>query len=143
VSSTLDTVSALPPPRIAPPVTEVNRPFWTGGSDGLLLIQFCESCERWVYPPTPDCPDCESSLEWKPVSGAGSVFTFTINRHQYHPDVPPPYIIAIVELAEQPGLRFTTDIVDCEPAAVAIGLPVQVSFEPAGDEAWAPVFRPA
>jgi uncharacterized OB-fold protein len=124
-------------------VNEVNRPFWTGGADGQLLIQFCASCQRWIYPPAPRCAECEGSLEWRPVSGAGTVFTFTVNRHQYHPDVPAPYVIAIVELAEQPGLRFTTNIVDCDPDAVEIGMPVQVTFEPAGDEAWAPVFRPA
>jgi uncharacterized OB-fold protein len=77
------------------------------------------------------------------VSGHGTVFTFTVNRHQYHPDVPPPYVIAIVELAEQPGLRFTTNIVDCDPDEVTIGMPVTVTFEPIDGALWVPVFRPA
>jgi uncharacterized OB-fold protein len=124
-------------------VNEVNRPFWTSGGAGRLLIQFCVSCQRWVYPPAARCADCEGPLEWRPVSGTGTVFTFTVNRHQYHPDVPAPYVIAIVELAEQPGLRFTTNIVDCDIDAMEIGMSVQVTFEPAGDDAWAPVFRPA
>jgi hypothetical protein len=77
------------------------------------------------------------------VSGRGTVFTFTVNRHAYNPAVPVPYVIAIVELEEQAGLRFITNIVGCDPEAVRIGLPVQVDFEPAGEAAWAPVFRPA
>ncbi len=125
-----------------PPVTDLNRPFWTGGADGQLRMQYCAECECWVYPPAAACPTCEGSLEWRPVSGRGTVFTFTVNRHQYHPDVPAPYVVAIVELAEQDGLRFTTNIVDVDPEAVAIGMPVQVTFEPAGEAAWAPVFRP-
>jgi uncharacterized protein len=78
----------------------------------------------------------------EPVSGRGTVFTFTINRHPYNPEVEVPYVIAIVQLEEQAGLRFTTNITGCEPGAVFIGMPVEVAFEPAGD-AWAPVFRPA
>ena len=69
------------------------------------------------------------------------MFTFTINRHQYHPDVPPPYAIAIVELAEQAGLRFTTNLVNCDFDAITIGMPVRVGFEPHG-EVFVPVFEP-
>jgi len=129
-----------PPPRIPPPITDANRAFWTGGASGELRIQYCQSCERWIYPPATGCPTCGSSVVDRPVSGKGTVFTFTINRHQYHPDVPPPYVVAIVELVEQPGLRFTTNIVGCEPEAVEIGMPVRVLFEQAGD-AWVPVFE--
>jgi uncharacterized protein len=128
---------------MAPPVTDLNRPFWTGGAHGQLLVQRCGSCDRWVFPAAEACATCGGPLEWQPVSGDGTVFTFTVSRHQYHPDVPAPYVIAIVELAEQAGLRFMTNIVECDPDTVTIGLPVRVVFEPAGDEAWAPVFRPA
>jgi len=76
------------------------------------------------------------------VSGRGTVFTFTVNRHAFNPTVPVPYVIAIVELAEQAGLRFTTDIVNCAVDDVEIGMPVEVLFERAG-EAWVPIFQPA
>jgi uncharacterized OB-fold protein len=76
------------------------------------------------------------------VSGRGTVFTFTVNRQPYNPDVEVPYVIALVELVEQRGLRFATNIVGCAPEDVFIGMPVEVRFEPAGD-AWAPVFAPA
>jgi hypothetical protein len=76
------------------------------------------------------------------VSGRGTVFTYTVNYHPFNPAVPPPYVIAIVELVEQVGLRFTTNIVDCAVDEVSIGMAVEVTFEQAGD-AWVPVFRPA
>ena len=75
------------------------------------------------------------------MSGEGTVFTFTINRHPFNPSVPVPYVIAIVELVEQSGLRFTTNIIGCDVDDVHLGMEVTVAFEPAG-EAWAPVFRP-
>jgi len=128
--------------RIPPPLTEASRPFWTGGAHGQLLILWCGACGRWVHPPSGACPECGGPLEPRAVSGRGTVFTFTINRQAFRPDLPVPYVIAIVELEERAGLRFTTNIIGCDPEAVRIGMPVTVAFEQAG-EAWVPVFRPA
>jgi uncharacterized OB-fold protein len=49
-------------------------------------------------------------------------------------------VIAIVDLAEQEGLRFLTNIVDCAPEEVAIGMKVEVAFLQAED-VWLPQFR--
>ena len=70
------------------------------------------------------------------MSGRGTVFTYTVNHQPFNPAVPVPYVIAIVELEEQAGLRIATNIVDCEPESVCIGLPVEVRFErqDVGDE---------
>jgi uncharacterized OB-fold protein len=130
------------PHRIPPPMTDINRPFWTGGAEGKLLISWCEACQRWVHPPSGTCPGCEGATVPRPVSGRGSVFTFTVNRHPFNPAVPLPYVVAIVELAEQAGLRFTTQVVECDSDDVHIGMSVEVTFEQAG-EAWVPLFRPA
>lgn len=124
-----------------PPITHINRAFWTGGRDGRLLIQRCASCERWVHPPRDACSACGGALVPQPVSGAGTVYSFTVNHHRFNPAVPVPYVIALVELAEQDGLRLPTNIVECDPVAVRIGMPVHVTFEDHG-EVWVPVFRP-
>lgn len=130
-----------PAPRLLPPLTPENRAFWTGGAEGRLMIQRCRTCRRFVHPPGSSCPACGGELEPEPVSGRGTVFTFTINRHPYNPAVPLPYVIAIVELVEQDGLRFTTNIVNCAPEDVFIGMPVRVVFEDHG-EIHVPVFEP-
>ena len=52
-----------------------------------------------------------------------------------------PYVIAIVELAEQEGLRFTTDIVSCPVDSVTIDMPVRVVFEQQAD-VFVPLFEP-
>lgn len=70
------------------------------------------------------------------------MFTFTVNFHQYHPTVPPPYTIGIVELDEQTNLRVTTNLVNVGPDALRCGMPVQVLFEVHGDF-FVPVFEPA
>lgn len=131
------------PSRILPAVTDLNRHFWTGGAEGRLLILRCGACGFWVHPPDATCPRCAATdLTPHPVSGRGTVFTFTVNRHAFNPTVPLPYVIAIVELDEQPDLRFTTNIVNCAPEAVSVGMPVRVLFEQHG-EVFVPVFEPA
>lgn len=127
--------------RILPPLTEVNRPFWTAGRDGVLRIQHCGVCDRWVHPPVATCPGCGGALTYEPVAGTGTVFTFTVNEQQFNPDVATPYVIAIVELDEQADLRLPTDLVNCEPEAVGIGMRVQVIFEQ-HDDAFVPLFEP-
>ena len=64
-----------------------------------------------------------------------------MNHQQFHPQVPPPYVIAIVELDEQADLRIPTNLVGCDPDRVACGMRVRVRFERHG-EIWFPLFEP-
>jgi uncharacterized OB-fold protein len=119
-----------------------NRPFWTGGAKGELLIVRCSQCGHYSHPPVPLCRSCGSvNLTPTPVSGRGTVFSFTINRQAFMPAIPPPYVIAIVELEEQEGLQFMTRIVNCDPEVVRIGMEVRVRFEE-NHEVWVPLFEP-
>jgi uncharacterized protein len=127
--------------RIVPPLDDENREFWTSGSLGELRLPYCAACERFVFPPALICPDCGGPAAYRSVSGRGHIFTYTVNQHRYHPEVPVPYVIGIVELAEQAGLRFTTNIVNCPVESVYVGLPVRVVFEQQG-EVYVPLFEP-
>jgi uncharacterized OB-fold protein len=129
-------------PRMLPSLDDANRPFWTGGATGQLLILRCGACGRWVHPPVEQCPSCAGELSPQPVSGKGTIFTLTVNEQQFHPDVPPPYVIAIVVLDEQDDLRLPTNIVNADSDALQVGAPVQVLFEQHG-EVFVPVFEPA
>ena len=109
-------------------------------STSPLLIEHCAECARWVHPSSGECRDCRGQLVARPVSGRGTVFTYTVNHHPYNPEIPTPYVIALVELAEQSGLRVAANIVDCEPDSVTCGMPVDIRPEHAGG---APQFGPA
>ena len=131
------------PFRVLPAVTVDNEHFWKGGEQGLLQFLRCDECGYWIHPPSPRCPQCLSKeLDVEAVSGQATLHTFTVNHQAWYPGLDPPYVIAIVELPEQDGLRLTTGIVGCDPDAVEIGMPLQVTFENYED-VWLPFFEPA
>jgi uncharacterized OB-fold protein len=129
--------------RKLPALTPDSAPFWHGGAQGTLMIHRCADCTRWFHPPSPICPRC-ASFEVAPqaVSGRGTVLSYTVNHQPWTPELTAPYVVAIVELAEQPGLRVLSNIVDCTTERVAIDMPVQVRFEQ-HEDVWLPLFAPA
>jgi uncharacterized OB-fold protein len=129
------------PFRVRPALDETNEFFWTSGSDGQLRFLRCRACGYFLHPPSPRCPLCASNdVAPEPVSGRATVYSFTVN-HQSWDGTTEPYVIAIVELAEQRDLRLTTNLVDLHPDEVEIGMEVEVTFEAQGGIYW-PLFRP-
>nr|MDT0664539.1 OB-fold domain-containing protein [Micromonospora sp. DSM 115978] len=76
-----------------------------------------------------------------PVSGRAVVAGFTVNHQQWLARFPLPYVVAVVALEEDASARLTTNIVNCEPAEVAIGMRVRVTFVQQ-DQYWIPLFEP-
>ena len=127
--------------RPLPELTPWTSWFWTSGEDGQLRIQGCTDCGTLVHPPAPICPTCRSrSSEPTTVSGRGTIVGYTVNQHQWLPDMEPPYAIAVVALAESADVRLTTNIVGCDPDDVHIGQQVSVRFEQY-DDVWLPMFE--
>jgi len=105
-------------------------------------MQRCSACGRWQYPPEVGCPGClGDDLVPTEVSGRGTIYSFTVVRQAFDPALSEalPFVVALVELEEGP--RMLTNIVDADPASLSVGMPVEVTFEPVGDQSL-PVFRP-
>jgi len=101
----------------------------------LLVGSKCEHCGEVFYPRRAICPKCRRSgfLKDQPLSGKGKIFSYTIIR------VPPkgfeayvPYIIAIIELEE--GCKVVSQVVDCKPEEIRIGMPVRTCFRKIREE---------
>jgi hypothetical protein len=131
------------PFRVLPRVTPRNEHFWRGGAQGELRFLRCADCAHYVHPPQPRCPAClGKSLRPEAVSGRATVASVTLNHKPWVPGPDHPYAIAIVEIEEQPSLRLMTNVVNCAPESVRIGMPVRVVFEER-DDVHLPLFEPA
>ena len=77
------------------------------------------------------------------AKGHGKIYTFTITYQNQAAGFREslPYVMAYVELDE--GLKMLTNIVDCRPEEVKIGMPVEVVFEDVTPEVTLAKFRPA
>jgi len=132
-----------------PPVpvpTDVTRFFWEGVARHELLILRCQSCGHYVHHPRIVCSRCQSTdLAPEQVSGRGTLYSHTVVMQAFHPYFVDklPYVLAVVELEEEPGLRLTTNIVDCPEDELRIGMPVEVAFTEVAPGLTLPLFRRA
>ncbi|MFF1358902.1 Zn-ribbon domain-containing OB-fold protein [Streptomyces sp. NPDC058297] len=92
----------------------------------------CSGCAVAIYPADDTCPRCGGPAESAALSGAGTLWTWTVQR--YAPKSPPyqeppggfaPFAVGYVELAE--GVRVATvlDVDDLD--TVRIGMPLTVT----------------
>lgn len=129
---------------VVPGITELTAPYWDAAREGRLVVQECRTCGKAWHPPLPRCPHCHcADLGWRPVSGNGTVYTYTVVRHPTHFAFADkiPYVLALVELAEGP--RLVTALQGIEPGEVQAGQPVHVVFREVADGVTLPYFEPA
>lgn len=119
----------------------LTGPYWAAVDRGELVRPVCASCARSHFSPQVVCPWCQSS-EWsyRPSTGRGVVYSHTTIHRPPDPTFSAPYLVADVEMDE--GWRLFTWIVNCAPATVRIGLPVQVVFVDGVDGERLPAFEP-
>jgi len=116
---------------IPPAVTEETEPFWTAAGEGRLLVERCSACGADSFPPRGICRTCRSrDMAWVEVTGRGRVYSYTVNHQRWLPDLEVPYAIVLVEFPDHPGVRVVGRLRGCPPEDAAIGMEVEVGFEP-------------
>lgn len=134
--------------RPVPIPDEVTDFYWKNAKDGKLAIQGFEGMDLVQHPPSP-VPEvigggpADAVPIAVEVSGRGTLFSFTVLRQPFHPGFVDaiPLLIGLTELDDAPGVRILTNIVEADPEALRIGMPMEVVFEARGDMAL-PQFRP-
>jgi uncharacterized protein len=87
------------------PEDEVTHEFWDATRERRLVIQRCQDCGHWQHYPRALCIGCGgTSLGFATASGEGEIDTYTEVMRSIRPDVPTPYVVARVKLAEGPIL---------------------------------------
>ena len=138
-------VSPAVPPKPAPQPDEASQPFWDGAAERRLVIQQCQECSHYLYPPNVVCRWCLSEkLEPRTMSGRGTLYSFATVSQPFHvgwaSEV--PYSIGYVSLEEEPAVRMITRVVGAPADSLRVGMPLEVDFEDRGSYA-VPQFRPA
>ncbi|APE15417.1 Zn-ribbon domain-containing OB-fold protein [Mycolicibacterium pallens] len=122
--------------RPMPIPTPTTQPFWDALAEHKIRIQYSPSTQRYVFYPRVLAPGTlADDLQWREISGAASLYTFTV---AYRPVAPHfadnlPQLLAVVQWDEGP--RFSTEIVNAEPADLEVGMrlaPVFFDYPDAG-----------
>lgn len=124
-----------------PEPTADTAPYWEGMKQGKLLLQCCSACGKVRHYPRPVCPSCYSMQHrWTEAKGTGTVHTWTISHHAFHPGFKAelPYILVTVDLAE--GVRMQAQLRGTDVGKLKIGLPVKIAYEAATKDLVLPVF---
>ncbi len=135
-----------------------NAAYFRFCAQGELRLQRCKACSLVRYPPGPACPWCAGdAFDWVPMSGRGTVYSYTEVRHAVQPAFRPyvPYLALLVELDEQRGqpseheaIRMIGNLALADgslaPADVVrtagIGSRVRMVFAPAGPDLAIPLW---
>lgn len=126
-----------------PEPTLETAPYWEACRQHQLQIQRCSACGHRQFFPRIYCAKCFSErIEWIEASGRAKVLSFTIVRRPVSPAFVKevPYVVALVTLEEGP--QMMTNIVECAPEDVTIGMAVEVVFEDWTETISIPKFRP-
>lgn len=113
-----------------PRATTLSQPYWDGLKAHEVRIQHCSACGHWVFFPRSHCPACGSRrLDWKRVSGEGTLYTFTVARVPTLPEFTDemPQLLAVIELDEGPHLNTT--LVGVAPEDLKVGLRLRPVFD--------------
>ena len=136
------TTTTNAPPKPLPQPTELSRPYWEAAALGRLVLQRCSACGRIRHYPRLLCPACHSdAVEWTPASGRGTVHSWTVAHHAFHPAFAAelPYTLVTIDLEE--GVRALGRWQN--EAVPRLGQPVQGRFLTRDDGGSDLAFAPA
>ena len=119
----------------APPIDPESAPFYAAAKEGRFLIGRCTGTGQYFWYPRAVSPFDFGPTTMEPASGRGVIYSLSTMRR-----VNPPFTIAYVTLEEGPTMM--TNLVDCDPDALAIGQAVTLVWKPAADGTPVPCFKP-
>ena len=126
---------------LEPNVSELSRPWWNASREGRLLLPRCKDCHRHFFRPEVACTHCFSlNWEWVEACGRGTLYSYSEIHRPPVQGFKTPAVFAIVELEE--GVAMFSNIVQCAPEQLVIGMPLQVVFEAVTPQITLPKFRP-
>ena len=118
-----------------------TAPFWAAAKQGKLMLQYCKDTGQFQHYPRPVSIFTGSrNLEWREVSGKGTIYACTVIR------VPGPGLegrlpLSVVTVELDEGVRILGNILGSDPEKVAIGQRVELAWDRLDDEVTYPAFK--
>jgi uncharacterized protein len=132
---------ATPPPVPVP--NPDTQPYWDALKDGKLKLCRCVDTGKWIHPPLERSRYTGGPVHFEEVSGKGTIYSYIVVRQALIPGREAPYVIALVDIAEQSGVRLSAYI-DAAPEDVRIGQEVEARIVDLGDSGYrVPIFVPS
>jgi uncharacterized OB-fold protein len=124
---------------------EQSGAFWAATAEGRLVIARCGRCGTFAHPPDLVCPSCGSTdaeYAFEPVSGRGTVRSWTVVRQAFLPGFESdlPFVLVDVALDEDDDVRLIGRLVDGPAASLALGDRVTTTFDSLADGFAVPAF---
>jgi len=94
----------------------------------------CQACGAIQYPPQRVCTKCQSKdhvEDYKLSDKKGQVFTYAIDQLSWGKER--PVLVGVVDF--EGGGRVISEICDCNPDELSIGMPVEMCFRKCGQNA--------
>jgi uncharacterized OB-fold protein len=132
--------------RPLPVPDDSSAEFWSAAADHVLTVARCGQCGQFTMPPDVVCPHCRTTgpgFRFTPVSGRGTVRSWTVVRQAFLPgfEADLPFVLVDVELVEQADLRLIGRLLDGVDADLRVGDNVVVGFEDLAPGAAVPAFE--
>jgi uncharacterized OB-fold protein len=136
--------------KLLPEVRADTKEFWEGCKQHEFRVPKCRKCGTHRFPPRPMCHNCNSTeADWIKVSGNGEIHSWIVVRDSmYRPARPGfkediPYIVALADFPQAGNIRLLSNMVDCKPDDMHIGMRVKVIFDDVTDVISLPKFKQA
>ena len=138
---------------VLPDVAEADAaPFWQAAQRGILTVQRCVACSKLRFPPRPFCVCGSDESSWVEMSGRARLWSWCVSHGPtlaaFQGSV--PFVIALVELLEDPAVRMVGNLVvadgaginEVDPATLSLGLPLRVAFASVAEGVSLPLWVP-
>ena len=115
--------------RPMPVPTPTTQPFWDALAEHKIRIQYSPSAQRYVFYPRVLAPGTlADDLEWREISGAAKLHTYTVAHKPVAPHFADGvrHVRAIGQWDEGP--RFATEIINADPSELRVGMRIRPVF---------------
>ncbi len=133
---------AVPYNKPLPAMEGLAGEFYGWCKQGELRFQRCKGCGVFRHVPRETCAECNSfDAVWARSTGRGIVYSWTVVERALHPAFTDSTPMAPVVVEMEEGVRLLSEVVDCRPDELEIGMPVKVEFAAVTDEISLPRFH--